>query len=77
MTHNHNLEINPNTAMDNNPVHEAMLFYWGARCPDHEDGCPVCVAWQQYDIMYLALRLVSVDVAIEMEKAKLKKETDE
>lgn len=54
MTHNHDLEINPNTAVDNNPVHEAMLFYWGARCPEHEDGCPVCEAWEQYDTLCVA-----------------------
>ena len=43
------LEINTNTAPDNNPVHEAVQFYWGERCPEHEDGCPVCEAWRQYD----------------------------
>ena len=51
MKHNYDLRINPNTAVDNNPVHEAVLFYWGERCPDHEDGCPVCEAWEQYDNM--------------------------
>ena len=50
-THNYDLQINPNTAVDNNPVHEAVEFYWGARCPDHEEGCPVCEAWEQYDNM--------------------------
>ena len=44
-------EINTNTAPDNNPVHEAVQFYWGERCPEHEDGCPVCEAWSQYDDM--------------------------
>lgn len=32
-----------------NAIHEAMLFYWGERCPEHEDGCPACQAWEQYD----------------------------
>ena len=45
------VEINSNTAPENNPVHEAVLFYWGERCPEHEDGCPVCEAWSQYDDM--------------------------
>ena len=45
------LEINMNTAPDNNPVHEAVQFYWGKRCPEHEDGCPTCEAWRQYDDM--------------------------
>ena len=59
MTRNHNLKINqtPKPTVNkwlewaNNPVHEAVLFYWGERCPDHEDGCPVCEAWEQYDNM--------------------------
>jgi hypothetical protein len=43
------LEINTNTEPSNNPIHEAVQFYWGERCPEHEDGCPVCEAWRQYD----------------------------
>jgi hypothetical protein len=39
---------------ENNPVHEAVLFYWGDRCPEHEDECPVCEAWRQYDNMHEA-----------------------
>ena len=34
---------------DNNPIHEAVLFYWGERCPDHEAGCAICDAWKLYD----------------------------
>lgn len=45
------LEINTNTKPDDNPVHEAVLFYWGERCDAHEDGCPTCNAWRQYDEM--------------------------
>jgi hypothetical protein len=45
MTNEQKLEL------DNNPVHEAVLFYWGARCPEHEEGCPVCDAWELYDNM--------------------------
>jgi hypothetical protein len=45
------LEINTNTAPDDNPVHEAIMFYWGERCPEHEDGCPTCEAWKQYDTL--------------------------
>jgi hypothetical protein len=51
MAHNHGLEINRNTAPDNSPVHEAILFYWGERCPDYEEDCPVCEAWEQYDAL--------------------------
>ena len=32
-----------------NLVAEAVELYWGERCSEHEDGCPVCEAWQQYD----------------------------
>jgi hypothetical protein len=53
MPHNYDLQINPNTSHDDNPVHEAILFYWGERCPEHEDGCPVCEAWRQYDNMHV------------------------
>ena len=49
MAHNHDLEINTSTEPSNNPIHEAIQFYWGERCPEHEDGCPVCEAWRQYD----------------------------
>jgi len=49
MAHNNDLEINTNTEPNNNPVHEAVQFFWGERCPDHEDGCVVCSAWAQYD----------------------------
>ena len=34
---------------DNNAIHEAVEFYWGERCPVHEDGCPTCTAWRLYD----------------------------
>jgi hypothetical protein len=34
---------------DNNVIHEAVEFYWGERCPEHEDGCPICTAWKLYD----------------------------
>jgi hypothetical protein len=36
---------------DNNPVHEAVEFYWGERCPDHDPDCPTCKAWGAYDAM--------------------------
>ena len=32
-----------------NKVEEAITDYWGKRCPEHEDGCPACEAWKQYD----------------------------
>jgi hypothetical protein len=39
---------------DNNPVHEALLFYWGERCPDHDPDCAVCSAYALYDRMVSA-----------------------
>ena len=45
------LEINTSTEPSNNPIHEAIQFYWGERCPDYEWGCPVCAAWKQYDTL--------------------------
>ena len=52
MAHNNDLEINTNTEPENNSVHEAVLFYWGERCPDYEAGCPACEAWKQYDLLF-------------------------
>jgi anti-sigma factor ChrR (cupin superfamily) len=34
---------------ENNLVHEAMLAYWGERCPDHHKECVCCQAWEHYD----------------------------
>ena len=28
-----------------------MIKYWGERCSEHEDGCPTCNAWDNFDIM--------------------------
>ena len=28
-----------------------MNEYWGERCSEHEDGCPTCNAWDNFDIM--------------------------
>jgi hypothetical protein len=34
---------------ERNAIHEAMLFYWGGRCPEHDAECHGCQAWEQYD----------------------------
>lgn len=52
MSHNYDLQINPNTDAGDNAIHEAVTFYWGERCPDHIEGCPVCEAWKQYDKLF-------------------------
>lgn len=45
-----NDELEPNTtASDNNAIHEAVEFYWGERCSEHEEGCATCAAWSLYD----------------------------
>lgn len=31
------------------PVAEAILEYWGTRCEEHDDECPCCRAWAEYD----------------------------
>lgn len=28
-----------------------MIEYWGERCPDHEESCPTCNAWDNFDIL--------------------------
>jgi hypothetical protein len=35
-------------------VEEAIEIYWGERCPEHEEGCVVCEAWQAYDMLVQA-----------------------
>ena len=45
----HELEPNNSREPDNNAIHEAVEFYWGKRCAEHEDGCPTCAAWRLYD----------------------------
>jgi hypothetical protein len=52
MSHNYDLQINPNTEAGDNAIHEAVEFYWGERCPDYEEGCPTCEAWKQYDKLF-------------------------
>jgi hypothetical protein len=47
--HLHDLEVTEYKDHLNNALAEAVEFYWGERCPEHEDGCPVCEAWRQYD----------------------------
>jgi hypothetical protein len=32
-----------------NLVEQALTGHWGERCAEHQDGCPVCDAWRQYD----------------------------
>ena len=32
-----------------NMLEQAIEGHWGERCPDHEDECVVCKAWEQYD----------------------------
>jgi hypothetical protein len=34
---------------ERNAIHEAMLFYWGEKCSEHDAECPACQAWDQYD----------------------------
>lgn len=39
----------PPLKLKTNLVFEAIEFFWGGRCPEREEGCLVCEAWQQYD----------------------------
>lgn len=31
-------------------VEEAILNYWGERCPTFDPECPVCDAWLEFDM---------------------------
>lgn len=57
MIDNTQLQANNSTEPDNNPLHEAVQFYWGERCAEHEDGCPTCVAWKFYDNLISTTKL--------------------
>jgi len=48
-THPDDFRVTPFTSPEHNAIHEAVQFYWGERCPEHEEGCPACGAWKQYD----------------------------
>jgi hypothetical protein len=41
---------------EDNPVHEAVLFYWGERCPEHDPECVVCKGYALYDRMIGGLK---------------------
>lgn len=44
------------------PVEEAMTEWWGERCTTHQDGCPTCEAWDEYDrLRGVAMEEVSKD----------------
>ena len=30
-------------------IEQAIKSYYGERCPDHDAGCVVCQAWEQWD----------------------------
>jgi len=34
---------------------EFMIEIWGERCPDYEESCPSCHAWNNYDIMIVKI----------------------
>lgn len=32
-----------------NLIEQAIKGHWGERCTEHQDGCPVCDAWREYE----------------------------
>ena len=40
-----------------------MIKHWGERCPDYEEGCAICQAWDNFDTMIA--KLESGDVIYE------------
>lgn len=47
---------------DMNKIEEAIEQWWGMRCPKHEEGCPVCEAWGEYDKLVRVVRSAYLDV---------------
>ena len=38
-------------------VKEALIDYWGERCPTYDRDCPKCQAWAEYDKLILTYEL--------------------
>jgi hypothetical protein len=56
-------------------IEEAVEFYWGERCPDHEAECVICQAWKEYDdLVALADRATWTSQKKYEHDLKLKKE---
>ena len=54
-----------------NLIEQAIEGHWGERCAEHQDGCPVCDAWREYDNLVMdnkvanSLALVNNNMLIE------------
>ena len=54
-----------------NLIEQAVEGHWGERCAEHQDGCPVCDAWREYDNLVMdnkvanSLALVNNNMLIE------------
>ena len=54
-----------------NLIEQAIEGHWGERCAEHQDGCPVCDAWRDYDNLVMdnkvanSLALVNNNMLIE------------
>jgi hypothetical protein len=42
-------------ASEMSKIEEAMEGYWGKRCPDYEQDCLACKAWDEYEDMMVLL----------------------
>lgn len=42
-----------------NLVAQAIVDYWGERCPDYDVDCFCCKAWEQFDIMHEATAMLA------------------
>ena len=36
-----------------NPVKKAIKKYWGKRCLVYHPDCPICQAWNDYDVLVI------------------------
>lgn len=44
-------------------IEEALIEYYGERCPDFADGCPCCEAWAEFDELITRIKELENDVA--------------
>ena len=40
-------------------IEEALIEYYGERCPDFAEGCPCCEAWAEFDALITRKELES------------------
>lgn len=43
-------------------IEEALIEYYGDRCPDFAEGCPCCEAWAEFDSIINKMRDMQIQI---------------